>query len=275
MNSIAELILGVLDPEDSGAYGNYRKAIVNAFDSEPPPYGTRLYGEKFREVAQDPSWFATSLLINAEREAEGSGRLWNLAASTTDPEISACVKGHAVDESRHAKWYVAILDLAFPGAIDESVRGFADSISPQYTAEMTPIADASSLFSRQVSVDDLIQMNIAEIRTAINQKLQLPLILAYAPAQNRSKLNTLLDRLSKDEFLHIDYSARLIQRLSSDVGIDYITDLMKERMRDFNEITCEEVELGVFPLHCSNKKCWLENGEKSCVKKRDETAVEQ
>jgi hypothetical protein len=268
MNVIPEIILRAMDPDESGSYRHYRQAFIAACELEPPPYGTKQYGDKFREVASDPFWFASSILTNAEREAEGSSRLWNLAASTEDRAISACVKRHAIDESRHARWYVAILDLVFPGAIEGKIRVHADAISPRYTAEMEPLRDESSPFARQVTVDDLVQMNIAEIRTAINQKLQLPLILAYCPEENRSKLLPLLETLQRDEICHIEYSARLIERFAPALGPPYITDLMIERMRDFNEITCEEVELGVFPLHCSNKKCWLEDGTVSCIKKR-------
>jgi len=273
MNIIPEVILCALDPDATGSLCHYRQALIAACDVAPPPYGTKPYGDKFREVASDPFWFASSLLTNAEREAEGSGRLWNLAASTKDPEISAFVKTHAIDESRHARWYVTILDLVFPGAIEGKIRLHADSISPRYTAEMEPSRDKSSPFARQVTVDDLVQMNIAEIRTAINQKLQLPLILAYCPEENRSKVLPLLEALQRDEICHIEYSARLIEGFVPELGLPCVTDLMIERMRDFNEITCEEVELGVFPLHCSNKKCWLEDGTVNCIKKRQPTGA--
>jgi hypothetical protein len=233
----------------------YFRALDLACEASKPIFSTKRYGDIFRSVAVDPAWLAASLITNAEREAEGSTRLWSLSASTRDAETARLVKQHAIDESRHARWYIAILDLVFPGALDASLRPHVESISPRYSSSMEPKPEEGSPYAHEITLDDLVQMNIAEIRTAINQRLQLPILMAHCNPVSRDKLRTLLEGLMNDEWLHVGYSARLIERMAAEESGDFLQDLMTARVCDFNEITCEEVELGVFPLHCSNKSC--------------------
>ena len=255
MSFVAEWIIHALNADRSPGLAGYCQALRAACETAPPPFGTQRYGEVFRAAAADPDWLAASLVTNAQREAEGAARLWSLAASTTDPRVAGLVKQHAVDESRHARWYITILDLAFPGALDESMRAHADAISPRYTVLMVPQPEAGSPFAHQVTLDDLVQMNIAEIRTAINQQLQLPVLMAYCGPERQSKLAFVLKLLARYELDHIGYSARLIGELAKDADGGCLADLVTERVQDFNEITCAEVELGVFPLHCSSRQC--------------------
>jgi hypothetical protein len=51
----------------------------------------------------------------------------------------------------------------------------------------------------------------------------------------------MLDWLLIDETRHIAYTARLIERAAQASGPDHVMDLMRERVKDFNEITEEEV----------------------------------
>jgi hypothetical protein len=255
VNVVAEMTIRALGAQETNALDHYAHALRAACSSEPPPFGTQRYGDIYRTVASDPAWIAVSLITSAEREADGATRLWSLAACTPDEEISACVKQHAIDEARHSRWYIALLDVAFPGAVEQPVRVHLDNLSPDYTAKMTPAPVEGSPFAYAVTVDDLIQSNIAEIRTSINQRLQRPVLLAHCDPSRHAKLTPLLDRLIRDEVRHIAYTARLIERFAKQDGDDYVIDLMTERVRDFNEITCEEVEGGVFPLHCSREEC--------------------
>jgi hypothetical protein len=276
MNPVAQFTLGALGTDACAALPTYCKALERACDASPPPFGTQRYGDIFRMVATDPTWLATSLITNAEREAEGATRLWSIAASTPDTEIAALVKQHAIDESRHSRWYIAVLDVVFPGALDESLRPYVEGISPRYSATMAPQPDPGSPFSHAATLDDLVQMNIAEIRTAINQRLQLPVLTASCRPGDVGKLTPLMAGLIRDEVLHVAYSARLIEKLSAVEGADTLTDLITERVRDFNEITCEEVEMGVFPLHCSSKRCSrLTDPRHSCPRREVSESGEQ
>ena len=78
---------------------------------------------------------AASLIANAEKEGEGSRKLWALSGRIDDPYISECVRKHAIDESRHALLYVAICELVFPGAMEGEVRVFAQSLSPRFASD--------------------------------------------------------------------------------------------------------------------------------------------
>jgi tRNA isopentenyl-2-thiomethyl-A-37 hydroxylase MiaE len=267
MNIVAAITLEALGADVTANLARYCSALEIACDASPPPFGTRRYGDIYRTVAADPYWLSASLVTNAEREAEGATRLGSLAACTQDAEVSALVKQHAIDESRHARWYLALLGIAFPEAVDETLRPHLEMISPRYCASMVPEPIDGSAFAHAVTLDDLVQMNIAEIRTTINQRLQRPMLIAHCPSERRDKLVTLLNALLQDEIRHVAYSARLIERFAKqDDGGGCLVDLMSLRVFDFNEITNEEVEQKVFPLHGSREMCRREADKPgSCI----------
>jgi hypothetical protein len=118
VNIAAELTLTALRVHGGVAWSHYRDALITACREAPPPFGTKDYDKIYRDVARDPSWMAISLIQNSQAEGEGSGHLWDLAASTPDVRVAAQVKAHAIDESRHAKAYVAMLRLTFPEVVD-------------------------------------------------------------------------------------------------------------------------------------------------------------
>src|ERR1700675_2193342 len=84
VNIVAELTVKALRAHGSAAWPHYREALITACRKAPPPFGTRSYGEIYRDAATNPSWMAASLMTNAEREGEGAGHLWDLAACTPD-----------------------------------------------------------------------------------------------------------------------------------------------------------------------------------------------
>jgi len=73
--------------------------------------------------------------------------------------------------------------------------------------------------------------------------LQRPVLLdrRYCKANQRRRVRQMLDWLLIDETRHIAYTARLIERAAQASGPDHVMDLMRERVKDFNEITEEEV----------------------------------
>ena len=155
MNKAAELTLESLRAHYAAAGPYYRDALIAACRKAPPPFGTKKYAKIYRDVAKDPNWMAMSLIQNAQGEGEGSEHLWDLAASTPDPRVAAHVKAHAIDESRHAKAYLAMLDLTFPDVVDEAhdphdlFRLAAFEINPHAHGIQT-----DKIFPRQGSVDD-------------------------------------------------------------------------------------------------------------------------
>jgi rubrerythrin len=246
MNVIAELVVSSLKELQIASVPHYTDALVAAFDRWPPPYSRKGYGEIFRQVASDPCWLAESLVDNAWREGDGAGRLWSLAACTADEAVAAQVKQHALDESRHARWYVAMLQIVFPNAVEADQKAVIDSLSPGYTHQTPLVPVEGSPFAHSTTVDDLIQMNIAEIRTCVHHLLQRPMLLAHCDPRQRSRLVPILESLLHDEKKHVGYTAQLIEEHARKGGADEVRALMSERVFDFNEITTKEVDQRIF-----------------------------
>jgi hypothetical protein len=220
----------------------YEKALAAACDACPPPFGRKEYGELYKRSSIDPDWVALSLLTAAQSEGEGARHLWDMAACTADFEIARQMQQHAIDEARHSRGYVTLLGLIFPDSADEQLQARLANLSPGYTLRTPLIASAGSPFAYSATVDELIQMNIAEIRTRIYHVLQRPVLLSdYCHASERSRVRQILDWLLVDETQHIAYTARLIERAARGAGASQVMDLMLERIKDFNEITEEEI----------------------------------
>jgi len=241
MTFVAELTIEALRAHDGAARSQYERALVAACRKAPPPFGARRYGETYRAAATDPYWLATSLMANAEREGEGAGHLWDLAACTPDAEVARQIRQHAIDESGHARAYIAMLDLTFPGAVDEEFHTQLATLSPGYTNGSPPEPHHGSPYAHPVTVDELIQMNIAEIRTRIHHLLQRPMLLAHCASERHPYLLRLLDTLLLDETRHIAYTATLIETSARHGGAEPVKRLVLERLRDFNAITTEEL----------------------------------
>jgi hypothetical protein len=217
----------------------YQAALQNACQTHPPPFAEQWYGDKYRSIAVDGTWMAASLIANAEKEGEGSRKLWELAGRIDDPHISECVRKHAVDESRHALLYVAICELVFPGAMEGEVRAFAESLSPRFASDGYPSRQAG--VSPNIVTDELIQMNIGEIRTMIHQYLMRPVIFAHCPMKAEARLMRTMDVLMNDEVRHIRYTAELIDDAARVDGGRFVNGVFADRLREFNGITLREV----------------------------------
>jgi hypothetical protein len=241
VNIAAELTLDALRVNGVSAWPHYRDALITACRKAPPPFGTKSYGKIYRDVARDPSWMAISLIQNAQGEGEGSGHLWDLAACTPDVRVAAQVKAHAIDESRHAKAYVAMLDLTFPAFVDDELHSQLNSLSPGYTQRSPLEPHEGSAYASAITLDDLIQMNIAEIRTLVHHLLQRPMLLEYCAPERRHRLARLHDRLRLDEVRHIAYTAALIEEFAQRSEAGAVKRLMQERMSDFNAITNQDL----------------------------------
>lgn len=247
MAVIAQLTLDALAQWGTPDLPGYAQALRDACAAHPPPFGTAHYGDTYRERASEPQWMAQSLIANAAKEGEGAAKLWQLAGRAPDPEVGELIRRHAVDEARHARFYLAILDLAFPDAVDDDLRDSLRDLSPGYSDHDHP-PRAATPASEESVLDEIIQMNIGEIRTRIHQLLLRPVITAYCPACNQARLDRLMASLLDDETKHIDYTARLIQRAIENGQEPFVRDVMFQRMDEFNDITLREVygeEVGV------------------------------
>jgi hypothetical protein len=234
-------------------YATYFSALNKALEDEPPPFATKAYSDIYREASSDVRWMAVSLITNAEREGDGATRLWSLSSCSPDKENQHLLKIHAVDESRHALIYLALLDLAFPGITEPSFRLELQKLSPRYSMGMKVFAVEGSPYAKEPTIDDFLQMNIAEIRTTIHHLMQRLALADHAPPENRAQITTILDSLLRDELNHVAYTAVLIDRLARNVASPNIAALFRKRFRDFNQITNEE--LGEHAFDCSVGCC--------------------
>lgn len=239
MSAVADLTLEALQAQGVGSLPLYAACLRKACESDPPPFGLQWYGEKFRGLASDPSWLAMSLVQNAQVEGDGSRKLWNLAGRTRDIVIADNIRRHAVDESRHALLYIAMTRTAFPQALGTALEEMLCDVSPNYSSHDVPAALEAS--SDDWVLDELIQMNIGEIRTRINQLLLRPMVQAHAALEARPILQRLLDALLLDETRHIAYTAKLIEAAAAGGRRSFVENVMARRLRDFNEITIHEV----------------------------------
>lgn len=236
---VPALTLGALESFGEAPLPNYGAALRTACDAYPPPFGIEWYGKKYRHVASDPQWMAASLIANAEKEGDGSRKLWQLAGRTHDPKVTDLVRQHAVDESRHATLYIAMLELVFPGALDSELRSMCQRLSPRYGPRDIPPQLPRS-FPEDI-LDEIVQMNIGEIRTRIHQLLLRPVLISYCAAERRPKLGRVLDSLLRDETRHIGYTARIIDDAVGAGSGEFIEHTFARRLDEFNKITLREV----------------------------------
>lgn len=253
---IAELAI-----EMQGGLGDcpiYMAAMVEAIQQEPPPFDSEQYATIYRDSAEDARWMAVSLLTNSEREGDGSRRLWSLAAFAGDDDERQKLKRHAVDESKHSLMYLALLSLAFPDAVSLEFRKELRQLSPGFSMseELYPVP--GSPYAKQPTIDDFIQMNIAEIRTTIHHVMQRQALARHCPSKNLAGLKSVQDCLLRDELAHVGYTAALIERLARDLDRGKVEGLIRRRFGDFNRITREELGNNAFDcsVACCAKREW-------------------
>lgn len=224
---------------------HYLSALTAAL-ADDPPYGGKAYCDSYRAAARDPAWMAASLLTNAHGEGEGATRLWSMGACAADYEIREALKQHAVDESGHAMFYLSFVDLALPGAISRSFRSELRQLSPGYAMAQDLFVVEGSPYGRPPTIDDFVQVNIAEIRTTIHHLLQRRALLEHADPKVHPRLLKTLDRLLGDELRHVGYTAMLIEKLTADLDPDRLVRLFCKRFSEFNALTVDQLGEGIF-----------------------------
>ena len=239
MSVVPELTVRALQDTGAAPLPHYEASLKAACEIYPPPYGMAWYGDKYRDVSVDPRWLAQSLVANAIKEGEGSQKLWQLAGRTPAPEVAEQIRQHAIDESRHARMYIGLLEIAFPEATDELLRPTLFALSPGYTQKDRP--PESPPANEATVLDEIIQMNIGEIRTRIHQLLLRPVIIAHCAQERHRKLSGILDSLLADETRHIEYTARLIDQACERGHEAFVRTTTADRVAEFNHITLDEV----------------------------------
>jgi len=240
MNAIAELIIQRLrDRGDFGPLEHYSRCLRSAFEAHPPPYSQAWYGKRFREHATEPQWLADCLVDNAATEGWGASKLWELSSrASSDERVSKQIQQHAMDEARHSHMYSGMVNLVFRGSVAPSVREELTRFSPDLKSLATPELPR---FSREELLDNLMQMNIAEIRTLVNQKLTRPIAVAFCPQESAEHVGKLLDTLMHDEVSHVGYTAKLMDEALAGAEGSRLVELTHTRLVQFNEMTLNEV----------------------------------
>ncbi|MFL6245039.1 MAG: hypothetical protein ACJ74H_03370, partial [Thermoanaerobaculia bacterium] len=160
---------------------------------------------------------------------------------------------HAVDESRHALLYLALLDLTFPDSVEPGFREELNTLSPHYSLNQPLRAVAGSPYAKKPTIDDFLQMNIAEIRTAIHHIMQRPAVASHCAKVKHKQILSIQNSLLRDELKHVAYTAVLIEELAAALPSERLSSLFRRRFHDFNKITREELGEGVFD--CSVACC--------------------
>lgn len=244
MNTVAELTLSALQDFGTPVLPRYARILAESCAAHEPPFGMAWYGERYRSYAADPHWLATSLVANAEVEGDGATKLWNIAGRSDQQEMARLIQQHAVDEAGHARLYLSMLKLVFPDALSPDLSGALQSLPPSLSmyGEL-PNGQAAPTMRM---LDDLVQMNIGEIRTRIHQQLLRPVILAHCPVPQRARIERALDGLLEDETRHIAYTAQLIEQHCTLGHEEFVRMTTAKRLAQFNEITLNEVGALIF-----------------------------
>jgi hypothetical protein len=236
---VVDLTVAALRNRGGPPFDRYADCLRMACAACPPPFGMAWYGDKYRDLALDRDWLATSLVANAAKEAEGARDLWRLAGATDDPVVAHRIRLHAIDESRHARLYVAMLEVAFREVVPEEVRAVLRTFAPRYKDPERPTF--TDVLARKSVLDAVIQMNLGEIRTRIHQLLLTPVITEYCPAERRGALMGILRALMLDETRHIEYTAELIEDAMARGEEEFVRRTMAARLDEFNQLTLIQV----------------------------------
>ncbi|MFP2923870.1 hypothetical protein ACLESO_01385 [Pyxidicoccus sp. 3LG] len=192
-------------------------------------------------MSRNSEWFANVIVGNASTEGWGASKLWHLAGKTYEEHVAALIRQHAMDESRHSRIYARMVDLVFPGTVTEALRNDFKTLAPTFRSGDRP--EPLPPYTHNDVLDNLLQMNVAEIRTMVNQLLVRPVVMTYCPEGARAQVTRMLDRLMWDETRHVGYTAQLVDQALATADAEFILDTAPIRIVQFNEMTLEEVGL--------------------------------
>ena len=192
MGNVSEVV-GEYLPSLDRTHPKYWSAFTAACSAADPPFGQAWYGDLFRKYALDLSWLAGLLVLNAQKEADGARQLWAFAGRIGNQGCREKVRLHAIDELHHADFYISILGLVFPEAHTPAQMQEYHKISPGFsTGDQIKLAAPSH---EKAVLDEIIQMNIGEIRTLINQLLMRPVLAVLCPEKNHDRFQKLTGSL--------------------------------------------------------------------------------
>jgi hypothetical protein len=224
---------------------HYTDSLRGAFLETEPVFTRTQYAEFFWHCASTvPGWLPQVVLANADAESQGSAKLLSMwKCIQSNDFVADQVMDHAKDESRHSRIFLRMTGYAFPNIVPDPVLNALSSTLPD-VRNKTHLKGGQA-FSDNVILDQLIQMNIGEIRTRLHMFLLAPIILAFTPQESRRTVRRLLRGLVQDEVRHIGYTARLVETWAETGNRDLIHSLYAARIHDFHKLTVDETEEAV------------------------------
>ncbi len=246
MNNVSELAISYLQLYNCQTFEGYTAFLREACEIHPPPHGMAWYGKLYRQFARKAEWFANSLIINADKEGFGARQIWKFSRLIENQDFAELVRGHSMDESRHSKMFLKMLDILFPTEMEADFRSQLNALSPEYTKNSHPPIEPAApdqVMDEPNIIDELIQVNLVEIRALVLQLLLRPVLLAYVRPEDRPKLTRMSDGLIHDETKHIEYSAYCIEEYIKRGNSEWVRQMMIDRQASVNQMCLEDVEL--------------------------------
>jgi hypothetical protein len=237
-----EEILNQLRGFSDSELTNYSSIVRMSCRSTDPVFFKPRYADFFWKCASTvPGWIADVVLANSEAESQGSAKLLSLWQLTQiNKGIEDQILFHAKDEARHSRLFIKLVQLAFPNL--KSSAEVNDIKAGLIKIKSSDLKKKADLVTDDLLFDNLIQMNMGEIRTLIHMHFLGPVIYNMSPKENKDQVASILQGLANDEVVHIGYTAKLIEEWCTDNNYDIAEQLYSQRMEDFHAITIAQTE---------------------------------
>ncbi|TAZ73925.1 hypothetical protein ELH70_15335 [Rhizobium ruizarguesonis] len=224
---------------------HFTDCIRSAFSEVDAVFWRDQYlGFYWKCVTNVPGYIQDVVIANADAESHGSEGLHDLWQKVHGiSEVEDGIRNHYLDESRHARLFLHLTDLSFPEYLREADEtrlrnGLFDA--PNASREKDDLEA-----SIEYIIDNMIQMNIGEIRTRSHMFMIGPVLTAYAPREYKERVDGILGGLVYDEVTHIGYTANIMEEWCRNGHKKLIKDLYKRRLRDFNKFTIDQTRASV------------------------------
>jgi hypothetical protein len=240
-----DVLLDIVRESTKHDLPHYSESLRAAFLKVDPVFTRPRYAEFFWHCASRvPGYVPRVVLANGKAESEGSEKLFELWQGVENqPQVEKGVLAHAADESRHARIFVRLTELAFPGHFLPSTLLEFERSLPDVRRLKTLKVDLK--LPDNFVIDHLVQMNIGEIRTRLHVHLFAPIVYGLTPATNKEAVRRLFEGLVRDEVRHISYTALLMEQWAQGGAATLIRQLYAGRLHTFNKITYTQTQAAV------------------------------
>jgi hypothetical protein len=224
---------------------HFSDCIRSAFDYVDAVFWRERYlAFYWKCVTTVPGYIENVVTSNAVAESAGSKGLYDLWTLVRDSsQIEEGIKSHFRDESRHSRLFLHLAKLAFPNYLTDAQ--YENERKNLFDSTTAPLIKNERVAGIEYLLDNLIQMNIGEIRTRAHMFMIGPVLTALSPRGNQEKVDGILSGLVFDEVTHIGYTAQLMEEFCRSGHKALISELYKRRLRDFNSYTIEQTRQSI------------------------------